>query len=486
MSRRSRRQFLEDSMFAMAAAVGVSSATHVLAEETVSTSPNEKLAVAGVGVNGRGQSHLGEFIKRDDCEVTHICDADTAVGEKVADQVASRQGRRPTVIQDIRKLLEEPSLDIVTVATPNHWHALAAIWAMQAGKDVYCEKPVSHNVLEGRVIVDVARKAGKICQTGTQCRSNPGMREAMAFVHEGGIGNVTVGRGLCYKRRPSIGAAGTFDPPATVDYSLWSGPAQLEPVTRPRFHYDWHWQFAYGNGDLGNQGIHQMDLARWGLGVNELSRGVVSYGGRFGYEDAGNTANTQVVIHDYGDKTLVFEVRGLPTSDLKGANVGVIFEGSDGYLVMTSYDNGAAFDKDGNKIREFQGGGDSHHYANFVAAVRSRNYQDLNADILEGHLSSALCHLGNISYRLGETVSTTEASERLQAFHSTDNTKATLERVVEHLSNNQVDLQATPFRVGAMLAFNPATETFVDRADADSMLSREYRAPFVVPSRSEV
>ncbi|MCA9151417.1 MAG: Gfo/Idh/MocA family oxidoreductase, partial [Planctomycetales bacterium] len=488
MSRRSRRQFLEDSMFAVAAAAGASSASQLLAEETeaASSSPNEKLSVAIIGINGRGRSHRDAFLKREDCEITHICDADASVGERQADAVAERQGRRPAFVQDIRKLLEDKSIDIVTIATPNHWHALAAIWAMQAGKDVYCEKPVSHNVLEGRVIVDVARKTGKICQTGTQCRSNPGMRDAMAFIHDGGIGNVSVGRGLCYKRRPSIGDAGNFDPPSTVDYSLWSGPAPLEPVTRPKFHYDWHWQFLYGNGDLGNQGIHQMDLARWGLGVNQLSQSVISYGGRFGYVDAGNTANTQVVIHDYGDKTLVFEVRGLETKNYKGANVGVIFEGSDGYLVMTSYSDGAAFDKDGNTIRKFSGGGDHHHYANFVKAVRSRNSQDLNADILEGHLSSALCHLGNISYQMGETVSNDEAVERLQAIRSSDDVKATMDRVVEHLTENNVDLSASPFRMGALLPFNPETETFVDNATADTMLTREYRAPFVVPARSQV
>ncbi len=486
MTRRNRRQFLEDSMFAAAAAVGASAVSPLHAEEEPTASPSETLSVAVVGVNGRGKSHLGAFVGRGDCEVTHICDADLAVAERQAAQVGERQGRKPTVVQDIRKLLEDTSIDVVTIATPNHWHALAAIWAMQAGKDVYVEKPVSHNVLEGRVIVDVARKTGRICQTGTQCRSNPGMREVMEFVHQGGVGQVKVGRGLCYKRRPSIGPAGEYQAPESVDYSLWLGPAPMAPVTRPRFHYDWHWQFPYGNGDLGNQGIHQMDLARWGLGVNQLSQGVISYGGRFAYVDAGNTANTQVVLHDYGDKALVFEVRGLPTEGYKGAGVGVIFEATEGYVVIPSYSGGAAFDLEGNKIREFNGGGDQYHYANFVQAVRSRNHEELNADIEEGHLSSALCHLGNISYRLGETVSTGEALERLEATPSQDNVKETLDRTVEHLRANDVELQATPFQVGPMLRLNPEAETFVDRPDADAMLTREYRAPFVVPSRAQV
>jgi predicted dehydrogenase len=472
-------------MFAAAAAVGAS-AVPLRAEEVSSTGPNETLSVAVVGVNSRGRSHLDAFLTRPDTEVTHICDVDLAVGERQAEKVAQRQSRKPTVVQDLRRLLEDPSIDIVTIATPNHWHALGAIWAIQAGKDVYVEKPVSHNVMEGRVLVDVARKAKRICQTGTQCRSNPGMREAMDFVRQGGIGNVTVGRGLCYKRRASIGPSGQYEPPQSVDYNLWLGPAAEAPVTRPQFHYDWHWQFAYGNGDLGNQGIHQMDLARWGLGVDQLSNAVISYGGRFGYEDAGESANTQVVIHDYGDKSLVFEVRGLETGEYRGAKVGVIFEGSEGYLVMTTYSSGAAFDLDGNKIKEFRGGNDDLHYANFVDAVRSRRHEDLTADILEGHLSSALCHMGNISYLLGENVPTAEALERLQSLDTREDVKQTLERTMEHLAANSVDLEQTPLRLGPLLQFDPASETFGQRDDANDLLTREYRAPFVVPTRAQV
>lgn len=484
MSRRSRRQFLEDSMFASAALAAMSGPRIVGAQEP-SASPNERLSVAVVGVNGRGREHLDQFTSRTDTLVTYICDVDSEVGQRKAEQVSERQGAKALFAQDLRQVLDDPSVDIVSIATPNHWHSLAAIWAMQAGKDVYVEKPVSHNVLEGRVCVDVARKTGRICQTGTQSRSNPGMRAAIEFVLSGGIGEVKVARGLCYKSRPSIGPAGSYEVPKSVDYNLWQGPAADAPLTRPRFHYDWHWQFAYGNGDLGNQGIHQMDIARWGLGVNRLSDRVISYGGRFGYVDAGDTANTQVVLHSFGDKTLVFEVRGLPTSDYRGANVGVIFEGSSGYVVLPSYSGGAAFDLEGKQTREFSGGGD--HFANFIDAVRSRKQQDLNADILEGHLSSALCHTGNISYRLGDVMSSVDGlSERLEALNSQDDVKATLARTIEHLKENQVDIAQSPFRLGAALEFNPTTESFVGRPDADLMLTREYRAPFVVPSRSQV
>jgi predicted dehydrogenase len=483
MTKRSRRQFLEESMLATAAAVAAASPSRLVGAEKQVVSPNDKLNVAVVGVNGRGKSHLDELVDRDrkrETQITHICDADEAVGMRQVANVAEHQPHKPMFVQDIRKLLEDQSIDIVTIATPNHWHSLAAIWAMQAGKDVYVEKPVSHNVLEGRVTVSVAREQKRICQTGTQSRSNSGMRGAIEFVQSGGIGTCKVARGLCYKRRPSIGDRGTYEPPKSVNYDVWLGPAPKEPVTRPRFHYDWHWQWAYGNGDLGNQGIHQMDLARWGLGVDQLSNAVLSYGGRFGYVDAGETANTQVVIHDYGDKTLVFEVRGLPTDDLKGAHVGVIFEGTDGYVVMSSYSSGVAFDRSGKKFREFKGGGD--HFQNFLAAVRSRNQADLTADILEGHLSSALCHMGNISYRLGQPTEVGQIREKLKDLKVNDDVAETLDRTLAHLNANGVDSSKSLFGFGPYLQFDPARETFRDNDQANTMLTREYRAPYVVPS----
>jgi len=357
---------------------------------------------------------------------------------------------------------------------------------MQAGKDVYDEKPVSHNVTEGRRAVQVARKHNKICQTGTQCRSNPGMKAAIDFVKAGKIGELKVARGLCYKRRPSIGPRGVYEVPAGIDYDLWCGPAPKGPLTRPKFHYDWHWQWDFGNGDLGNQGIHQMDIARWGLGVDELSKAVFSYGGRLGYEDAGETANTQVIVHDYGSKSLVFEVRGLPTPNYKNAGVGVIFEGTEGYVVMSSYDSGTAFDKDGKEIQSFKG--DADHFTNFLAAVRSRKHTDLNADILEGHLSSALCHLGNISYRLGTKIAATDAWKSIEKVNCQDNAKETFERTMAHLKDNGLDAEAVQLQVGPVLEFDPKAETFTgDLKDkANPMLTREYRAPYVVPAADAV
>lgn len=471
-------------MLATAAAVAAGATPTVWGEESQSRSPNEKLGVAVVGVKGRGQSHLGAFAGRKDTEILYICDVDREIGESRTQEVGKRQGgRTPKWEADLRKVLDDKRIDIVSIATPNHWHALAAIWAIQAGKDVYVEKPVSHNVAEGRRIVDAARKYQKICQTGTQSRSNPGISQTMEFLAAGKIGDVKVARGLCYKRRPEIGPKGEYAVPASVNYDLWCGPAPMGPVTRKNFHYDWHWQWAFGNGDLGNQGIHQMDLARWGLGVKTLCKNVASYGGRYGYVDAGETANTQIVICDYGVKTLVFEVRGLETKPYKGAGVGVIFEGTDGYVVLPSYHTGVVFDKKGEKVTEFTGEAD--HFANFMKAVRSRKITDLAADIEEGHLSSALCHLGNISYRLGTEASASEAAERLKAIPSTDNNVETLERTLEHLEDNQVARSSLKVRVGLSLKVDPKTETFPGNSAANAMLTREYRAPFVVPSSAD-
>jgi predicted dehydrogenase len=422
------------------------------------------------------------FAGRVDTEVTYICDVDEKIANSRADGVAQTQGRRPKIVKDMRKVFEDAAVDIVSFATPNHWHALGAIWAMQAKKDVYVEKPVSHNVSEGRRMVEAARKYACICQCGTQSRSNPGMRAAIEFIRAGKLGEVKLARGLCYKGRGSIGPKGTYKVPTEVDYDLWSGPAPIMPLTRPKLHYDWHWMWAYGNGDLGNQGIHQMDICRWGLGVDDVGQSVQSYGGRFGYIDAGETANTQVNIHNYGQKRIVFEVRGLSTKPLRGASVGVIFYGSEGYFVSPNYKGGTAFDQHGEKIETFSGGDDDNHYANFIKAVRSRKHTDLNGDILDGHLSSALCHLGNISYLLGSRLSIAEAKEWLK---SDSEAAETFDRLVAHLSDNKVE-KSTKIGFGEQLKIDPAKEMILGNEAAAEMLSREYRKPFVVPGAGQV
>jgi predicted dehydrogenase len=402
---------------------------------------------------------------------------------------------------DLRRVMDSKEIDVVSTATPNHWHSLITVWGCQAGKDVYVEKPVSHNVWEGRKAVEAARKYNRIVQTGTQSRSNMALKEAYEWVRANNLGKIKVARGLCYKRRGSIGKVeGELKVPETINYDLWAGPSPAEAVKRKNFHYDWHWQWAQGNGDLGNQGIHQMDTARWALGKMELSPRVLSIGGRFGYEDDGETPNTQFVIHDYGDVQLIFEVRGLPKEGgsaimdkYKGQSVGTVIECEGGYLVDAGYTSSPmAYDWDGKLIKKFSldkkkeegeqaaNDGNGGHFGNFIKAVRSRKVEDLNADILEGHLSSALCHTGNISYRLGKTVGQEEVTATLK-----ENKAAaeTFEHFVEHLDKNKVSLKETKPVLGAFLQMDPKTEKFVgDHADvANKMLSRAYRAPFVVP-----
>lgn len=443
---------------------------------------NSQLRVAVVGVRSRGGSHVGAFAgnKKLNTVVTTICDVDSAVVGKVIRGVEGKQKKLVQYTQDIRRVLDDKSIDIISVATPNHWHALASIWAMQAGKDVYVEKPVSHNVREGRIMVEVARKTNRICQTGTQSRSTQGMRDSMAFVHSGKIGTVKLSRGLCYKNRPSIGKCkGEQKPPASMDYDLWCGPAPLVMPKRntPSYgtvHYDWHWIWDYGNGDLGNQGIHEMDKARWGLNKNTLPNSVVSLGGRYGYEDDGETANTQICLFDYGDAELIFEVRGLKSDKLKGVGVGNIFYGSEGYVVCPNYSSGVAYDKDGNVLAKFDGGGDGEHYENFIKAVRARNHELLNADILDGHLSSALCHLGNISYRLGKPTPVSEAPK----FEG--EAGDAVKRMIEHLEANKVSSDSIKLGMGRKLAIDPKNEKFVNDSEADALLFREYRKGFEV------
>jgi len=495
-----RRHFLEDSMFAAAAAAAatIGGAAPLLADETKSiTSPNEKLRGVIIGCNGRGGEHIAQLVKRKDVELAYICDVDSKVGNSRCEQIEkSLNGHKPKYAQDLRTALDDKSVDFVTIATPNHWHSLAAIWAMQAGKDVYVEKPVSHNVSEGRRDVQTAERHKRICQTGMQSRSSLGMQEAIAYLRAGKLGEVKLARGLCYKPRASIGPKGVYQPPKEVDYSLWSGPAQLLPVTRPRFHYDWHWQWPYGNGDIANQGVHQMDIARWGLGIDGLANSVITYGGRFGYEDAADTPNTEVSIFEFGpDATLVFEVRGLKTQDLLGARVGTILYGSEGYMVSPDLSSGSTirtatvFDPKGKIIKSFGKGDDplADHFGNFFHAIRSRKPEELTAPILDGHLSAALCHMGNISYRLGEAHTDGEALEKLKSLKTNEHAKETLDRVISHLSDNSVRLGGkTELRLGPQLQFDPKAETFINNPAADALLTRDYRVPFVVPTAENV
>jgi predicted dehydrogenase len=491
-----RRTFLKTTTLGTAALLGAGSWARA-------AGANEDIRVAVVGLNGRGREHLRQLRALPGVRIAAICDVDTAVLARTAESLA-KDGLTPEKFTDFRRLLESPGVDAITVATPNHWHALMGIWACQAGKDVYVEKPVSHNVWEGRQLAAAAAKYGRVVQAGMQVRSGEGVQEAVAWVRAGHLGRIKVARGLCYKRRKSIGrTTGPQLVPATVDYDQWLGPAALAAPRRGRFHYDWHWFNAYGNGDIGNQGVHQMDVARWFLGDPGLPRATLSVGGRLGYVDDGETPNTQVILHDYATAPLIFEVRGLPAQfdpdedkpgvasaeaagalaasmdEYRGVRIGNIIECEGGVVIMPNYTELVVHDRDGKVMRTFKG--EDRMMGNFVDVVRSRRTVDLCGPIEEGHLSSALCHLGSISHALGRAMRVADVGAELKADAALAESH---DRMARHLAANRLMPDATEVTLGARLTVAPGEErlTGAHAAAANALLTRAYRAPYVVPS----
>ena len=442
MQRRSmqRRSFLK--------ATGSSLATLTAAQYSRVLGANDRLQTAVIGVNGRGKSHIRLAARNPGMQVAAVVDIDQSVAEKAAAYTKQFQPETPKEYRDLRDMLADKHIDVVTIATTNHWHALATIWAVQAGKDVYCEKPASHNIWEGRKMVEAARKYRRIVQIGHQARSTPFKIEAIQKLREGVIGELYMAKGLCFKRRKSIGSAPVSPVPPGVDYDIWLGPAQPYEFKPNRFHYNWHWHWAFGNGDIGNQGVHEMDLARWGLGLDHLPRHAYSAGGNYVYYDDQETPNTQHAIFDYGGSMIQFEVRGLITggecrlledSGNGPHTIGVLFFGSDGYLTLSNVGYQTYLGEKrvpGPSMKPTKDDSTQLHLENFRKAVMSRRVSDLNCDVLEGHLSAALCHLANISHRTGDK-----------------------------------------------LLFDPATERFVGNFGANGLLKRDYRDPWVVPEQ---
>ncbi len=402
-------------------------------------------SVAVVGLGGRGRAHVTEWAKVPGSRIVALCDVDQASLERGQALAEKATGEKAKGYVEMRKLFEDKDIDAVSMPLPNHWHALATIWACQAGKDVYIEKPACHNVWEGKKMVEAARKYNRMVQIGSQSRTVPMKIRAMQLLKEGVIGKVYLAKGLCYKRRPSIGHKPDGPVPPGVNWDLFLGPAPMRPFNENRFKYNWHWFWDTGNGDIGNQGVHEMDIARWGLGV-AYPKSVVSFGGKYAYDDDQETPNTQYASLDYGGMQIDFEVRGIFTDGTQamprqGRNtVGDLFYGTDGYM---------SIDDDGFQVYK----GEKHekvmdekaergvsstmaHMDNFAKAVRSRNYKDLTADVELGVISADLCHLANIAYR-----------------------------------------------VGRKLTFNAQASQFVNDAAASKLLTRDYRRPYVVPDK---
>ena len=468
-----------------------------------SQSPNSEIRVGIVGFAGRGQSHIADLLKINGVKITGLCDVDEQVLVKGKGEL-EKKGQSVQTFLDVRKMLDSKEIDAISTATPNHWHSLLGIWACQAGKDSYIEKPISHNVFEGRQLVEAAKKYGRIVQCGTQSRSTVGLHQAVKWAQAGNLGKLLWARGTCYKRRASIGKVEGPQPwPANIDKDLWFGPAPIKPLMRKKLHYDWHWVWDTGNGDLGNQGIHQMDIARWFMGENALSPKVWSIGGRVGYVDDGETPNTMFVVHEYPTAPLIFEVRGLPAANQDGPMdkfrdafaVGVYLQYENGHILVPDYNSAAAFGKDGKMVARFgaypapkegpdpgqpDNSGQGSHHENWTQSIRSRKADQLHAEILEGHLSSALCHTGNISYLLGKKQPAGAIREKVQGNKEAADS---LERMAEHLKRNGVDIESDHLTLGEFLVMDPKTEKFKDNAAADKLLTREYRAPYIVPEK---
>ncbi len=464
----SRREFLQNGARAGA---GLSA----LGGIAIATQPkrilgaNDRVQVCVVGLRGMGYGHVQRYGKMPDVSVAAVCDVDENIMRERLDNMEKLGMPKPKTYTDVRKVLEDKSIDAVSVATPNHWHSLIGIWACQAGKDAYIEKPCSHNLWEGRQLVKAAAKYNRIVQHGTNSRSGVAVIEGVQKMRAGLIGDVYMARGLCYKVRDTIGKAPTEPVPEGVHYDLWTGPAPLRPFTRNRFHYNWHWFWDTGNGDLGNQGIHEMDLARWGLGVKWPTR-ISAVGGHFMFDDDQETPNTLNAAYEFrlpsGERRILeFEVRhwytnheadiGTPAFGSEGVpivpgaaataaspqrkpsvqTVGNIFYGSKGYMAMDGYDSYKTWlgpdQEPGPHL--VQAG---NNWENFIACVRSRKKEELHAPIEEGHISSALVHLANVSYRLGRT-----------------------------------------------LNFDAETEQVIGDEEANRLLRGTYREPFVVPEK---
>jgi predicted dehydrogenase len=442
-----RRNFIKNA--GKAAAV-MATAGPFVTTAMAKNKPSETINVAVIGIRSRGWQHAQNFAKIPNVHVKVLCDPDENLFAERVKDIEQLQGKAPETAVDIRKVLDRKDIDVIAIANQNHWHALSAIWACQAGKDVYLEKPVSHNIWESRKIVEAARKYNKVVQTGTQRRSNPFFQSAIDFIHSGKLGKVYMVRLPVFRPRESIGRGKIQPVPSGVDYDLWLGPAAWRPFIDNRFHYNWHWYWDTGNGETGNNGPHRTDLARWILQKYDLPKRIQSMGGYWGFDCDQQTPNTQFSNMEYEDGTIVqLDIRGLYTNSESNIGIGTLIYGTEGWMKLSTGKWSTYYGRknepgpsmtleDAEKSRkgllDLRGADDLPHFFNFIDAVRAQDRSILNAEILEGHLSTAMCHLCNIAYLTGRT-----------------------------------------------LEFDSPSETFIGDDEANSYLKRAYRYPYVVP-----
>ena len=450
-----RREFIKTGVLGVAGlAIGAKGFSAKSYSKIVGS--GERINLAVIGIRGQGSNHIDTFLGLKDSKnirIKTLCDADEATFAARVKKIRDKTGETPLTEWDMRKVFDDKEIDAVSIATPNFWHALGTIWACQAGKHVYVEKPATHGIWEGRKMVEAAKKYNVRVQTGCQNRSIPGVIQAIKFLHDGGIGEVYMARGLCYKPRDSFGIAQDGTAPESLHYDTWLGPCDWQPYNEKRVHYNWHWHWATGGGDTANQGPHQFDVARWGLNKNEHPVVIQSMGGIYGFspdECSQETPNTQHSMFKYADgKVLEFETRGRFTNEESslGIRIGNMFYGTDGYVEINGghwkayrqreekpfAGTGVVSEKPNDPTFLAPPGGSSH-YGNFLDAIRSGKNEDLNCNIYEGYMSGCLPALANISYRTGR-----------------------------------------------QLTFDGAKEKFVKDREANKFLTRNYRKPYIVP-----
>lgn len=477
-----RRDFLKTSSLTLLGLSTAFSARRVLGA-------NENIRVGVIGIGRQGSYHAERLSKMPGVQLVALADPDPAYKMSQLRQEFAHRDDNPIevdIYSDYRRLLDRKDIDAVIIVSCNHWHSLHSIHALQAGKHVYVEKPVSHNVWEGRQLVNMAQKSGLVVQSGLHHRSRYCWPEAIKYLKEGHLGKIICSRGLCYKQRDSIGILESpATPPKSCDYDLWLGPAQDRPILRPQFHYDWHWQWNTGDGEIGNQGVHQVDIARWVIGQQGYPEHIFCIGGRFGYKDAGETPNTQIIFYDYKPVPVIFEVQGLTVqpdlramSIYKKARIGNVIECEGGYIAEeTVYDN------EGKRIHTFSPHGDEHHLPRFIEAVRNHAPGSVPCGIEEGHISSALCHLSNISHRLGSEMAPDQIKEMIRS--SPLQTEA-WDRFALHLQAHKVDLDKQAATMGYLLSFDASDECIsgplAERGNL--MIKGDYRANWQVPAIS--
>jgi len=444
---------------------------------------NNRVRIGIIGLGGKGRAHVESFSQIPDLEIAAVCDADTkqldAAKEKLGDKVARHQ--------DLRKLLDMKDIDAVVIAAPDHWHCLAAIMAFQAGKHAYVEKPVSHHIWEGRKMVEAARKYNRIVQAGTQQRSCPAVQECARDIQAGKYGKVLWVHCAVLSAREPIGKVSGPQPvPEGLDYNLWAGPAPMTPIMRQKFHYDWHWQWNWGTGEMGNWGVHYFDDVRHLLGWDDVPDNVIAAGNRW-WDDDGETPNMHMALMEHRGAKFVIDVRNMKDPGGGGDDGAVYLGGRGGNYIMCedayiriARGGGKAFSKDNKMIKQYKGNGGAGHDANFVNAIREGSNKSLACEIEIGHLSTTVCHLANVAFRVGKATPVEELRERVKTHEDAVNT---LESIVAQLKANQIDLAAKPFIAGPRLSFDTKTEQFVGEKaeEANKLVRVPCREPFVIP-----